>query len=400
MALLERGFPAVEFRKRWAQMSARMTEAELDAVLITSEANFRYFSGFASQTWVSPTRPRYLVLPRQGEPIAVVPTSNAQGMQSETPITDIRSWRAPNPADDGVSLVVSALKDSARKFGTIGAELGHESRIGFPAGDFLRLLDILRPIEVRDAMPLIVRQRMVKSPLEVDRIRRIAGIASDAFEALPDSTTNCITVRSVCQKLQADLILRGADKTPYVVGEAGANGYEMIMMGPSDHRLRDGDVLFIDTGSQYDGYFCDFDRHYAVGSPADLVRHTYDAVYAATDRGLNAVRPGRRACDIWRVMTDALDAHASEVSYIGRMGHGLGLSLTEPPSIHSQDETVLELGMVITLEPSLTYRWPDSNGSATKLMVHEENVVVTEDGCSLLSRRAPAEIPRLHLEVV
>ena len=381
-------------------MSARMTDAALDAVLVTSEANFRYFSGFASQTWVSPTRPRYLVLPRGGEPIAVVPMSNAQGMQSETPIADIRVWKAPNPADDGISLVVSALKDSSGKFGAIGAELGHESRLGMPGGDFLRLLDALRPMDVRDAMPLIIRQRMVKSPLEVDRIRRIAGIASDAFEALPGFAAGCVTVRSICQRLQADLILRGADKTPYVVGEAGANGYETIMMGPNDHHLRDGDVLFIDTGSQYDGYFCDFDRHYAVGPPADLVRRAYNAVHVATDAGLNAVRPGRRTCAVWQAMTDALGVHASEASYIGRMGHGLGLSLTEPPSIHPQDQTVLEPGMVVTLEPSLTYRLPDSSDSAAKLMVHEENVVVTEDGCALLSRRAPAEMPLLHLEAV
>lgn len=394
---MDRGFPEAEFAERWARLSDMMTEAGLDAVLVTSEANFRYFSGFASQTWVTPTRPRYLVLPRDGEPIAVVPTSNLQGMQDGTPVRDLRSWQAPCPADDGISLVLSALRDCARRFGAIGAELGHESRLGMPAGDLLRLIGELRPIELRDAMPLIARQRMVKSPLEVERIRRIAGIASDSFEALPQVAAGCSTVREVCQRLQADLILRGADKTPYVVGEAGADGYEMVMMGPSDRRLGEGDLLFIDTGSQYDGYFCDFDRHYAIGTPADAVRRAYDAVYEATDAGLDAVRPGQRTCDVWRAMEGALRARKAEASYVGRMGHGLGLSLTEPPSIHPRDETVLMPGMVITLEPSMTYVWPDPAGPVAKLMVHEENVVVTEDGCVLLSRRASADIPLLDV---
>src|SRR5689334_23360395 len=276
-----------------------MTAASLDAVLITSEANFRYFSGFASQTWVAPTRPRYLILPRTAEPIAVVPTSNVKGMCDTTPVKDVRSWQAPRPQDDGISLVLSALRDCTSRFGTIGAELGHESRLGMPAADLLLLIQQLRPIEVSDAMPLIARQRTIKSRSEIERIRRIATIASDAFAALPRTAAGCGSLRNVCQRLQADLILRGADKTPYVVGEAGNGGYDTVMMGPSDHRLRRGDVVFIDTGSVYDGYFCDFDRHFAVGTPIDAVRRAYDAVYAATNAGLAAVRPGRRTSELW-----------------------------------------------------------------------------------------------------
>jgi Xaa-Pro dipeptidase len=375
-----------------------MASAALDAVLITSEANFRYFSGFASQTWVAPTRPRYLILPRAAEPIAVVPTSNVKGMCDTTPVRDVRSWQAPRPEDDGISLVQSALRDCTSRFGTIGAELGHESRLGMPAGDLLRLIQQLRPIEVSDAMPLIARQRTIKSPSEIERIRRIATIASDAFAALPQTAAGCASVRDVCQRLQADLLLRGADKTPYLVGEAGNGGYETIMMGPNDRRLRPGDVVFIDTGSVYDGYFCDFDRHFAVGTPADSVRQAYDAVYAATDAGFAALRPGRRTREVWHAMAESLGRQKAEASPIGRMGHGIGLSLTEQPSIHSADETLLVPGMVITLEPSMSYRVSDTSNASPKLMVHEENIVITDDGYELLSRRAPPEIPLLEIE--
>jgi Xaa-Pro dipeptidase len=71
---------------------------------------------------------------------------------------------------------------------------------------------------------------------------------------------------------------------------------------------------------------------------------------------------------------------------VGRMGHGLGLQLTEPPSNKADDTTVLRPGMVITIEPGMEY-------AAGKMIVHEENIWITESGPQLLSRRAPREMP-------
>ena len=72
------------------------------------------------------------------------------------------------------------------------------------------------------------------------------------------------------------------------------------------------------------------------------------------------------------------------------MGHGLGLQLTEPPSNMAGDETPLEAGMIMTLEPGVEYE-------PGKTLVHEENLVVTEDGARWLTRRAPRELPIISL---
>ena len=162
-------------------------------------------------------------------------------------------------------------------------------------------------------------------------------------------------------------------------------------MGPTDRRVGPGDVLIIDVGATWRGYFCDFDRNFAFGQPADEVRAAYGEVFAATEAGLAAVRPGRTAADVWQAMAAVLDPGGRAPTPVGRMGHGLGLDLTEPPSIAAGDETVLEAGMVITLEPSLVL--PARPGRPRRLMVHEENVVVTARGAELLTRRAPATLP-------
>ena len=74
---------------------------------------------------------------------------------------------------------------------------------------------------------------------------------------------------------------------------------------------------------------------------------------------------------------------------MGAWGHGIGLLAPEPPSINAEDDTVLELGMVLTLEPSLSFA---ADGQA-RIMAHEENLVVTQDGCELLTTRTPRDMP-------
>ena len=98
------------------------------------------------------------------------------------------------------------------------------------------------------------------------------------------------------------------------------------------------------------------------------------------------MRPGTTTSDLWAAMAEVLSQGGSLGNPVGRLGHGLGMQVTEWPSNSQDDGTVITDGMVLTLEPGLTWE-------PGKMMLHEENVVVRADGPELLSRRAPAEIP-------
>ena len=147
-----------------------------------------------------------------------------------------------------------------------------------------------------------------------------------------------------------------------------------------------GDILMIDTGCIWDGYFCDFDRNWAIGQADDLSRAAYDVLWRATEAGLEAARPGATARDLFVAMSKVLAELDRSGGDIGRLGHGLGMQLTEQPSHAAFDDTELKENMVLTLEPSLSY------GEGI-MMVHEENIVVTPNGGRLLTRRAPPELP-------
>ncbi len=98
-----RGFSIDEFKPRTDQLQQHMAAIEVDAVFFSTEPEFRYFSGFKSQFWESPTRPWFLVVPATGRPIAVVPEIGVAGFE-QTWIEDVRSWPSPRPQDDGISL--------------------------------------------------------------------------------------------------------------------------------------------------------------------------------------------------------------------------------------------------------------------------------------------------------
>ncbi len=380
-----RGFDRGEFEARLARAQAAMTDDELDALVVTTAPNVRYFTGFNTQFWESPTRPWFVVVPRAGAAIAVIPEIGAPGM-AETWIQDIRTWPAPRPDDDGVSLLQATLLSLTRRFGRVGWEMGRESVVRMPLRDFDSLRDRIGNLTFADGSPVLWSLRRVKSPAEVARLRHVCQLASAAFEALPQELRIGDSEIEVRRKMQIELAEQGADSAPFVAVVSGKGGYSQCIVGPSERRLDDGDVLFIDTGATYDGYFCDFDRNFAFGRLSDAARHGHEAVWDATEAGLAAARPGATTTDLWRAMAEVLEAAGSKGLNVGRMGHGLGLQLTEPPSNMPGDDTALVPGMVMTIEPGMEY-------APGCMLLHEENVVITEDGAELLTRRAPREMP-------
>jgi Xaa-Pro dipeptidase len=382
-----RGFTVGEFEARLSRAQSIMRDDGFDALVVCSPHNVRYFSGFDSQFWESPTRPWFIVIPANGAPIAVIPEIGAPAM-ALTWLDDIRTWPAPRPGDDGVGLLAGVLGSLPRHSGRIGFELGREHSLRMPVMDFLALRDRLDS-DLTDGSACLWRIRMVKSQAEIEKIRHICTIASAAYENLPALVSASDSEREAARKVRIDLSHRGADATPFLPCISGPGGVAQIVCGPGDRRFEPGDIVFFDTGSTFDGYFCDFDRNYAVGQVSDAALRANEAMWLATQAGIAAVRPGATTDDVFAAMAKVIEDAGSLGNNVGRLGHGLGLQLTEPPSHMPGDGTVIEEGMVLTIEPGIEY-------APARMIVHEENVVVTGDGAALLTRRAPRELPRLE----
>ncbi|MCP9481782.1 Xaa-Pro peptidase family protein [Shimia sp. CNT1-13L.2] len=378
-----RGFPEAEFAARTARAQALMADQGLAGLLLTTEPEVRYFTGFHTLFWQSPTRPWFLFLPASGKPVAVIPEIGAALMR-RTWITDIRTWSAPAPEDDGISLLIDLL--SPLQGDTIGMLKGHETHMRMPLGDYERLMANLPGLNVADCTGLVRALRMVKSEAEIEKLSHICALGSATFARVPEIIHEGMPFDTAFRTFRREALAQGVDDAPYLVGGAAPGGYDDVISPPTARPLQMGDILMLDTGATWDGYYCDFDRNFAIGSADDLSRRAYDVLWRATEAGLAAARPGATCRDLFNAMQNVIREMDDQGGDVGRLGHGLGMQLTEWPSHAAFDETVIEENMVLTLEPSLGY----GDG---RIMVHEENIVVRQDGAHLLTTRAASDLP-------
>ena len=381
-----RGFDDSEYSARCAAAQAVMAEHGLGAMLFASETDIRYFTGFMTQFWQSPTRPWFVILPTTGKPIAVIPTIGVPLMR-DCFVDDIHSWASPAASDDGVSLLVSTIR-AVIKGGALGVPMGRETALRVPLADILEIITALDDIELADVTPEIQHIRMVKSLPEIAKLGHVCGIVSDVFATIPDWVHAGLPLSELFRQFKIRALEAGVDDVSYLVGSAGPGGYYDIIAPPNERHLAIGDVFMLDTGSVWDGYFSDFDRNFAIGHASDGAQAAHQKLYDATDAALAIARPGATAADLYRAMDAVLrpDGDGEGGDDVGRYGHGLGIQLTEPPSHTSWDTTVLSANMALTLEPSIVY----DNGL---LMVAEENILIKESGVGLLSKRAPRDLP-------
>ncbi|PYG27190.1 M24 family metallopeptidase [Pelagimonas varians] len=382
-----RGFQTCEFAGRLAAAQGLMQAQGLAGMLLTTEAELRYFSGFQSLFWQSPARPWFLFLPSQGAPVAVIPEIGAALMRG-TWVEDIRTWAAPCPEDEGISLLTDLLAPYAQSGARVGMLKGPETILRMPLGDYERLLAGLPDLEIVDATAIVRQLRMVKSEAEIEKLAHICAIGSRSFAKMPQLVHEGLPLDDLFREFRREALAQGADDVPYLVGGAAQGGYVDVISPPSSRGLQAGDIVMLDTGATWDGYFCDFDRNFAIGRAEDLPRRAYDTLWRATEAGLLAAKPGARCCDVFHAMQSVIVEMDSSGGEVGRLGHGLGMQLTEWPSHAAFDTTEIVENMVLTLEPSLSY----GDG---RIMVHEENIVIRATGPELLTTRAAPELPVL-----
>lgn len=379
----ERGFPVEEFRHRVARAQREMQHAELAALLLTTEPEVRYFTGFLTRFWESPTRPWFVVLPASGLPVAVIPSIGVH-LMSQTWLTDIRHWPAPDDDDNGVGLLAETLSEVVPGDGRIGLADARGSHVRMPLADLETLRQRLAPRRFVGDARITDRLRAHKSPSEIAKIAEAARIAGRAFDRVSDYAKPGQPLDAVFRRFQMTCLEEGADWVPYLAGASGKGGYRDVISPATSERLGKGDVLMLDTGVMWDGYFCDFDRNFSLGAPTDAVAEAHGLLIDATSAAFSAARIGNTFADLFAAMAQVLGDRRAP----GRLGHGVGMQLTEGGSILARSEDVIEPGMVIALEPCISM-------AEGKIMVHEENIVVQENGAQWLSSPAPREIRQI-----
>ncbi|MFB6102623.1 MAG: M24 family metallopeptidase [Haloplanus sp.] len=355
------------FERRTRRAQSRLDAVGADALALSPGNDLYYLSGVD----IDPSeRRRLLIVPADGDPVFVVPTLDGATIRASTWVDDVRTW----DDDDGPGsildpILVSLSPDRVLLADRMWAAVSLDLRGRLPDASFGLASEVLAPL------------RRQKDDRELNALRA----AADAADA---------TMRDV-RSLGADAVGRTeADLAAVVEDRLAAHGgtgvaFETIVAaGPNgadphhasgDREIRAGDPVVLDFGTRVDGYPSDTTRTVVFdGEPADEFEAAHAVVREAQNAAVDAVEPGVRTGAVDRAAREVIEAAGYGERFVHRTGHGVGLDVHEEPFVVASGETVLEPGMVFSVEPGVYL--PDRFGVRI-----EDLVVVTDDGAERLN---------------
>ena len=228
---------------------------------------------------------------------------------------------------------------------------------------------------VKDRFGLI---RIRKDQAEVATIRRAAKIASSAFNNVLKQIRAGMKERDLALQLDNLIRTEGAEAAAFATIVASGPNAALPHARPGERRLTSGDFIIIDYGARYSGYCSDETCTVALGPLSEDQNRVYAVVREAHDRGLEMIRPGICCKEIDRIVRSYIHERGFGEYFGHATGHGVGLEVHEAPRLAQTSETILEPGMVVTVEPGIYL--PGQWGVRI-----EDLAVVTETGCDILT---------------
>jgi Xaa-Pro aminopeptidase len=233
-------------------------------------------------------------------------------------------------------------------------------------------------IELVPRRGLVESLRVVKEPEELEAIRRATEVTNRAYERLVEEPFAGRTEKELAWRMEQLFHDLGGDGLAFPVDAAAGPTAASPHAVPGDRVVQEGELVLIDAGAMLSGYCSDCTRTFAVGEVSDSLQGAYEIVREAQQAGVDAVRAGvsgREADAAARaVITDA--GYGENFGH--GLGHGLGLLVHEAPVLRPESEDVLAAGNVVTVEPGIYL------SGVTGIRI-EDLVVVTEDGCEVLT---------------
>jgi Xaa-Pro aminopeptidase len=377
--------------KRIGKAQSEREHDELDAILVWKDENVRYLTDLRPQLIsCKSTALNGALLRSGGDPILFCSGGERDRVDYTMPwISEVHT--IPIIEDRGLiegfvrEALVPVLENHGLTEGTIGIDECNTSLA-------LALQAALPDLVIADGDSAMLRARRIKLPEELQLIEEACAIGDAVTVTGIEAVGVGVREMEVAAEAMRTLFRLGGEyahvMTPFVAsGEHMAPPHRIS----SDKIIRHGDIVFIDIGASWGGYYGDIARATICGRPSPRQKEIYTAVYEALQAGIEKMRPGFTNEDA----ADAIRAKAAEYGLGGRflslfIGHGVGIGANEPPYIGESlpGAPVLEFepGMVFAVEPLI---WVDGvrGGGGVRL---EEMIAITEDEAHVMSR-APFE---------
>lgn len=375
---------AKELKLRWDKIQQNMSDVHADGLLICDNVNLYYVSGRIFRG--------YCYIPVKGEPIFFV--RRPLGLHG----TQVVYIRKPEEIGEYLQKNGIAFPDKL---------LLESDSISY--SDYKRYETIFTPKEILNGTALLRRCRSIKTPYEIDLIRRSGELHAKAYETIPSLYRKGMTdvefsieLEHECRKLGSLGIFRifgqsmeifmgsvlagdNADTpSPYDFAMGGAGLDVSLPVGCNGTVLTEGMSLMVDMGGNFTGYMTDMTRTYAIGSVQELALKAHETSIAIHQAIAAKARPGVAAKDLYELAAEMAN-HAGLSDYFmghrqkaGFIGHGVGIEINEAPVLAPRSRDILAEGMVFALEPKFVI-------PGTGALGIENTYAVTADGVEKLT---------------
>lgn len=339
-----------EYHARVAALQRRLIDDEIDVAMLTDAANVAYFCGYRPEHFfLTRSRTLALLIPADGEPKIVAPASHLRDVAEQSGLADLIGYSGLRSAPIEETAAAVAQLGAAR----VGLELGFEQRINLTVADLDRLRDRLgQGTDLADIADAVWSLRLIKSPAELALIEHACEIAAAALDVALPRLRIGITERQLAGQVAAEVALQGGQVAALIL-TSGSGNYHRGNGAPRDRSIAAGELVFVDLIVSYEGYHADFNRNVVAGAPTAEQQGLQDRVLAVTEGAARYLLPGVPVAEVYARVLGACREAGLRLEPPGRVGHGLGLGITEPPHVAADDPTVLAEGMVLTIEPAI-----------------------------------------------
>jgi Xaa-Pro aminopeptidase len=357
----------MNYAARLARARQRMTELDVDALLLSVGPDLPYLTGYEA---LSLERLTILVVRPNAEPVLVIPRLEAPRVVERPEVFTVAPW---DETDDPVARVATHLR------GARHVAIGDHTWSRF----LLALQAELPDARFRPANAIVGPLRARKDESEIEALRAAAGAVDDVAHTLRGRRFGGRTERELQREVIELMLDAGHDRANFAIVATGPNAASPHHEA-TGRRVADGDVVLCDFGGVLGGYCSDITRMFVVGEPTGQVRDAYEALASAQEAAVAAARVGTRCSDVDAVARHALADAALGDYFIHRTGHGIGVEAHEDPYLVAGNTEQLAPGHCFSVEPGVYV--------AGRFGLRLEDIVVaTDDGPRRLNE-APRDL--------
>ena len=355
--------------RRVTQLQDLMRIEKLDVLALNAGVDLEYFTGLKFHL---SERPAVLLIPSDGKPVFIFPEFEQE--KAKQSLTELDLY--PYPEDTGAWPKV--FSNAINKLGLFQKTIGVAPEsfrflemefIQSAAGNnrFISAVSILRSL------------KMHKNNEEIVAIRKAIAIAEKALLDFLPQIKPGVSEKWLANQLVIHLLNEGSSPDlPFepiiAAGPNSANPHAV----PSDRELQTGDALVIDWGARFEGYISDLTRSFIIAGENPLISQIAEIVLKANQSAIAAAHPNVAASEVDKAARDVITNSGFGDAFTHRTGHGIGLLAHEDPFISQSNTSMLNTGMVFTIEPGIYL--PGKGGIRI-----EDNILINDSGCEVLT---------------